>query len=103
MKKTLTKASSKKKFPLRAPRLPWPSTDRGTKPIKYITKKNGQLETKEERKKRLAEKEALTLRVFQMFYDADHKPQKGTKSTKRKSGGKPPFLTCSLRRRLVLP
>jgi len=82
MKKTLTKASSKKSkksskeelpsFPLRAPRLPWASKDRGTKPIKYITKRNGQLETKEERKKRLAKREALLLRAFQMTYDAYH-------------------------------
>jgi len=87
MKKTLTKASSKKSgsskkkssmeklptFPLRAPRLSSSSRDRGTKPIKYITKKNGQLETEEERKKRIAKKEALTLLAFQMTYDAYHK------------------------------
>jgi len=76
MKKTLTKASSKKsskqKFPLRAPRLPWSSTDRGTKVIKYITKKNGQLETKEERKKRLAEREALLMRDFEAAYKDHH-------------------------------
>ena len=80
MKKTLTKASSKKSskkkspaFPLRATRFPWASTDRGTKVIKYITKENGELETKEERKKRLAEREALTLRAFQMAYDNHHR------------------------------
>jgi len=80
MKKTLTKASSKKSskeklptFPLRAPRLSKSSADRGTKPIKYITKRNGQLETEEERKKRLAKKYALTLRAFQMAYDNYHK------------------------------
>ena len=83
MKKTLTKASSKKSkkksskeelptFPLRAPRIPWASKDRGTKPIKYITKRNGQLETKEERKKRLAKREALLRRVFQAAYDDHH-------------------------------
>jgi len=88
MKKTLTKASSMKsrsskkksskeelpKFPLRAPRLPWGSEDRGTKPIKYITKRNGQLETKEERKKRLAKREALLRLAFKMAYDDHHNP-----------------------------
>ena len=84
MKKTLTKASSKKSkkksskeelptFPLRRPRLPWGPEDRGTKPIKYITKRNGQLETEEERKKRIAKREALFLRAWQMTYDAHHK------------------------------
>ena len=73
MKKTLTKASSKKKSPAkRVNRFSKSSTDRGTKIIKYITKKNGQLETKEERKKRLAEKEAITLRIFQIAYDNHH-------------------------------
>ena len=81
MKKTLTKASSrkssKKKPPaLRVPRLPWASTGRGTKIIKYITKENGELETKEERKQRLAEREALTLRAFQMAYDNYHRQQR---------------------------
>jgi hypothetical protein len=89
MKKTLTKASSKKNrsskksskeklpaLPLRAPRLPWASKDRGTKIIKYITKENGELETKEERKKRLAEREALTLRCFKMAYDNHHRQQR---------------------------
>jgi hypothetical protein len=75
MKKTLTKASSKKsskqKFPLRAPRLSKPA-ERRPRPIKYITKKNGELETKEERKKRLAKREALLLRVFQAAYDDYH-------------------------------
>jgi hypothetical protein len=85
MKKTLTKASSKKSrsskkrskeklptFPLRAPRLPNSSGSRHPKPIKFITKKNGQLETKEEREKRLARRAALTLRAFQMAYDNYH-------------------------------
>jgi hypothetical protein len=79
MKKTLTKASSKKSskeklptFPLRPPRLPWGTKDRGTKPIKYITKRNGQLETEEERKKRLAKREALLLRAFEAAYDDYH-------------------------------
>jgi hypothetical protein len=85
MKKTLTKASStksKKKsskeelptFPLRRPRLSSSPKDRGsTKPIKYITKRNGQLETEEERKKRIAKREALFLKAWQMTYDAHHK------------------------------
>jgi len=80
MKKTLTKASSKKSskkktpgFPLRAPRLSKSSTGRAPKPIKFITKKNGELETKEEREKRLARRAALTLRAFQMAYDNYHR------------------------------
>lgn len=80
MKKTLTKASSKKSskkktpgFPLRAPRLLRSSTDRAPKPIKFVTKKNGELETKEEREKRLAKRAALTLRAFQMAYDNYHR------------------------------
>jgi len=79
MKKTLTKASSKKskksskqKFPLRAPRLSKSSAERPPRPIKYITKPNGELETKEERKERLARRAALTLRAFQMAYDNHH-------------------------------
>jgi hypothetical protein len=79
--KTLTKASSKKskksskeklpKFPLRAPRLSKPAGPT-PRPIKYITKKNGELETKQERKERLAKRAALTLRAFQMTYDNRH-------------------------------
>jgi len=82
MKKTLTKASSKKKSqsttskkkprPISV-RLSKKSTDRGTKVIRYIVKKNGELETKEERKKRLAKREALLLRAFQMAYDNHHR------------------------------
>ena len=73
MKKTLTKASSKKKSPAkRVNRFSKSSTDRGTKIIKYITKKNGQLETKEERKKRLAEREALLMRAFEAAYKDHH-------------------------------
>jgi hypothetical protein len=84
MKKTLTKASSKKgkkksskeelpSFPLRAPRLSKSSAGRRPRPIKFITKANGELETKEERKKRLAKREALLLRAFRMTYEAYHK------------------------------
>ena len=77
MKKTLTKASSKKKSPAkRQHRFPTSSTDRGTKVIKYITKENGELETKEERKQRLAERETLTLRFFKMIYDNHHPEQR---------------------------
>jgi len=82
MKKTLTKASCKKSkkksskeelptFPLRRPRLSKPAGPR-PRPIKYITKKNGELETKEERKDRLARRAALTLKVFQAAYDDYH-------------------------------
>jgi hypothetical protein len=79
MKKTLTKASSKKSskkksptFPLRAPRLSKSSASRTPRPIKFITKKNGELETKEEREKRLARRAARTLLAFQMAYDNYH-------------------------------
>jgi hypothetical protein len=80
MKKTLTKASSKKSsrkktpgFPLRTPSWLKSSTGRTPKPIKFVTKKNGELETKEEREKRLAKRAALTLRAFQMAYDNYHR------------------------------
>jgi len=76
MKKTLTKASSKKSskkksptFPLRASKS---SASRTPRPIKFITKKNGELETKEEREKRLARRAARTLLAFQMAYDNYH-------------------------------
>lgn len=42
------------------------------RPHGFIVKKNGKLETKEERKKRLAKLEALTIRCFQMAYDNYH-------------------------------
>lgn len=42
------------------------------KPYGFIVKKNGKLETKEEREKRLAELHALTLRCFRMAYDNYH-------------------------------
>ena len=42
------------------------------KPYGFIVKKNGKLETKEEREKRLAELEALTIRCFRMAYDNYH-------------------------------
>ncbi len=78
MKKTLTKANTKKTSKKKSPAkrrygFSTSSTDRGIKIIKYITKENGELETKEERKQRLAEREALTLRAFQMAYDNYHR------------------------------
>ena len=42
------------------------------KPYDFIVKKNGKLETKEEREKRLAELHTLTLRCFRMAYDNYH-------------------------------
>jgi len=43
-----------------------------SRPYGFLVKKDGTLETKEERKKRLARLEALTLRAFQMAYDNYH-------------------------------
>jgi len=42
------------------------------RPYGFLVKRDGTLETKEERKKRLARLEALTLRAFQMAYDDYH-------------------------------
>ena len=39
------------------------------RPIGWVVKKNGELETPEEREKRMAIKEALTRRAFQMAYE----------------------------------
>lgn len=73
MKKPLTKASSKKKSPAkRAKPEKKRARQKTPRPIKFLVKKNGELETKEEREKRLAKKEALLLRMFQMAYDDYH-------------------------------
>jgi hypothetical protein len=77
MKKTLTKASSKKTSKKKS----LPKSVRASKKslgpngrlIGWVVKKNGQLETAEEREKRLIKKEALTLRAFQMAYDNHHR------------------------------
>jgi len=77
MKKTLTKASSKKtskkKSLPRSVRASKKSLGPNGRLIGWVVKKNGQLETEEEHEKRLAKKEALTLRFFQMVYDNYHR------------------------------
>jgi len=45
---------------------------KSARPYGFLIKKDGTLETKEERDKRLARREALTIRVFQMAYDNYH-------------------------------
>ncbi len=45
---------------------------RTPRPHGFLVKKDGTLETKEERAKRRAKLEALTLRAFQMAYDNYH-------------------------------
>ena len=68
------KSKSKSKAPAKAAkRSKKLASKRDTpKPYDFIVKKNGKLETKEEREKRLAELEALTLRCFRMAYDNYH-------------------------------
>jgi hypothetical protein len=66
-KKSNSKAPAKTtKGPKKSAR---PMCDR---PYGFLVKRDGTLETKEERKKRLARLEALTLRAFQMAYDNYH-------------------------------
>ena len=82
MKKTLTKGSSKKSRkkgtkkkspPKRVTLSRKVPTDETGRPIGWVVKKNGQLETPEEREKRLAKREAMLLRAFQMAYDNYHR------------------------------
>ena len=75
-KKLKSKSNSKTKAPAKAVKRPKklaPKRDTPKpKPYGFIVKKNGKLETKEEREKRLAELHALTLRCFRMAYDNYH-------------------------------
>ena len=75
-KKLKSKSKSKTKAPAKAAtRSKKLASKRDTpkpKPYGFIVKKNGKLETKEEREKRLAELHALTLRCFRMAYDNYH-------------------------------
>ena len=68
------KSKSKTKAPAKtAKRAKKPAATRNSpRPHGFIVKKNGKLETKEEREKRLAELEALTIRCFRMAYDNYH-------------------------------
>ena len=67
------KLKSKSKAPVKAAKRSKKLTaKRGPQVIQFLVKKNGKLETKEEREKRLARREALTIRAFQMAYDNYH-------------------------------
>jgi len=67
------KTKSKSKAPAKTPKRPTKSTrPKCDRPYGFLVKRDGTLETKEERKKRLARLEALTLRAFQMAYDNYH-------------------------------
>lgn len=73
-KKTLTTANTKKKPRAKsAKRSKKPAVIGITKPYGFLIMEDGTLETKEEREKRLARLEALTLRAFQMAYDNYHR------------------------------
>lgn len=75
-KKLKSKSNSKTKAPAKAVKRPKKlASKRDTprpKPYDFLVKRNGKLETKEEREKRLAELEALTIRCFRMAYDNYH-------------------------------
>ena len=73
-KKTLTTAKSKKKRASKKA-IPGKKAPPGykVKPYGYLVKKDGTLETEEEREKRLAKRWALTLKCFQMAYDNYHR------------------------------
>ena len=68
------KSKSKTKAPAKAAKRSkkLASKRNSQRPYGFIVKKNGKLETKEEREKRRAKLEALTLRAFQMAYDNYH-------------------------------
>jgi hypothetical protein len=68
-KKTKTKSKAPAKTAKRPRKSARPKCDR---PYGFLVKKDGTLETKEERQKRLARREALTIRAFQMAYDNYH-------------------------------
>ena len=68
-KKTKSKSKAPAKTTKRPKQSARPHCDR---PYGFLVKRDGTLETKEERKKRLARLEALTLRAFQMVYDDYH-------------------------------
>ena len=73
-KKTLTTAKGRKK-PAAQKAIPGKKAPPNykVKPYGYLVKKDGTLETKEERDKRLAKRDALLLRAFQMAYDNYHR------------------------------
>jgi hypothetical protein len=73
-KKILTTANGKKKSAARSarPGKKAPANYK-VKPYGFLVKKDGTLETEEEREKRLAKRWALTLRAFQMTYDNYHR------------------------------
>ena len=68
-KKSKSKSKAPAKLAKRPGKLP---RERKPQVIRFLVKKDGTLETKEEREKRLAKREALTIRAFQMAYDNYH-------------------------------
>jgi hypothetical protein len=75
-KKILTTAKSKKKSSVKsaAKRTKRRRRIGITGPYGFFIYDDGTMETKEERKKRLAKLDAMTLKAFQMMYD-DHHPR----------------------------
>jgi hypothetical protein len=73
MKNSRKKLKSKSKAPAKAVKRSAKRTaKKSPQVIQFLVKKNGKLETEEEREKRLARREALTIRAFQMAYDNYH-------------------------------
>lgn len=74
MNNSRKKTKSKSKAPAKkAKHTQKAATKKNTpRPHGFLIKKDGALETKEERAKRRAKLEALTLRAFQMAYDNHH-------------------------------
>ena len=74
MNNSRKKSKSKSKAPTKKAKHPQKlATKRiSPRPYGFLVKKDGTLETKEERDKRLAKREALLLRAFQMAYDNHH-------------------------------
>ena len=67
------KPKSKSKAPAKTAKRPKKSAlTKSGRPYGFLIKRDGTLETKEEREKRLAKRKALTIRAFQMAYDNYH-------------------------------
>jgi hypothetical protein len=74
MNNSRKKPQSKSKAPAKKAKRPQKQATKKSRPRPYgfLVKKDGTLETKEERDNRLAKREALLLRAFQMAYDNHH-------------------------------
>lgn len=73
-KKTLTTAKTQKKSSVKPAKRAKKRRRIGiTRPYGFLIFDDGTLETKEERKKRLARLEAITLQFFQMVYEDYHR------------------------------